>query len=406
MRVLAVCLPTSDASFGERVRRLVAQDRWDVQSRDGVAELQSVLRQSYPMATVVSRDGVSAGGVLRTVVLNVFRDGLPGASELRVRWAAAVYDLSGAVAYRTAARILGEGSAAESVVEQAFREVRPRDPDGLSVEAGGAAVEAASLRIANDARAARDAGPGDETSVEPTTTTAPAEASLRKGTVRRKLTERALTTLPSSQRQTLELALAEDLKVSEVAERLQTTSAAVHRHLREALLAVDEGVPPTAATTLARWRQAQRSWAELPDGDPSRAARGLEVAHAWLDYQTASGSVPREVVVLVTDADRRFVTTSGNAGQMLGRPSVVGLRIDDVTAEYARPLLPDLWAVFDETGGMQGEYDCARPTGAPVRVPFRGVWGRPLPDLQVGFLQPPVPTPIALTAPEPGGRSQ
>ena len=352
------------------------------------------------MAAVLGRDGVSAGGVLRTVVLEVFRDGLPGASDLRVRWTAAVYDLSGAVAYRSAVRILGEGSAAESVVEQAFREVRLSDPDGMSVEAGGAAVEAAAVRISNEAGTARDADPRDETAAEPAPSTALTGASLRNGTVRRKLTERALATLLASERETLELVLGEDLKVTEAAERLQTTPAVVNGHLRDALVAVDKGVPPTTATTLARWRHAQRAWAEVPEGDPSRTARGLDVAHAWLDYQTASGSVPRETVVLVTDLERRFVTTSGNAGGILGRPSLVGLRIDDVTADYVRPLLPDLWTVFDETGGMQGEYDCARPTGAPVRIPFRGVWGRPLPELQVGFLQPPVPTAIALTGPE------
>jgi hypothetical protein len=117
------------------------------------------------------------------------------------------------------------------------------------------------------------------------------------------------------------------------------------------------------------------------------------VAHAWLDFQTVSGGVRPETVVLVTDSKRRFVATSGNAAQAFARPSVAGLRIDDITASHARPLLDELWNLFDAAGGMHGEYDCERPGMAPVRFPFRGVWGRPVPELQVGYLRPPVSAP-------------
>ena len=112
------------------------------------------------------------------------------------------------------------------------------------------------------------------------------------------------------------------------------------------------------------------------------------MAHAWLDFQVASGAIPPRIVVLVTDISRRFVTASANAGQTLARPSMIGLRIDDITAGYARPLVPELWTLFDANGSMAGDYDCDRPGQAPLRVPFHGVWGRPLPDLQVGYLQP------------------
>ncbi len=397
-RVLAVCLPASDAGFGERVRHVVAQDRWDLDSPEGLALMQAVLRGTYPMATVLSH-GVASGGRQRTVAVDVYRDGHPGAAALAMRWAEAVFDRSGASAYRLAARILGEGTAAEWAVEQAFRDLRRWHPVDMSVEAGGTAIETAAIRMATDAQAAGHAEPSEGITTAAVAEPPLAETSFRRGSVRRVLSGRALARLLSSQREALELSVLEDLKVRQIAERMQTTTSVVHRHLNDALLAVGSGDPPSAAMTLARWREAQRGWAGLPAGHPARPERVLAAAHAWLDYQVASRAVPAETVVLVTDAERRFVATNGTAAQSLGRPSLIGLRIDDITAAYARPLVPELWTLFDANGSMSGEYDCDRPGRPPVRTQFHGVWGRPVPDLQVGYLQPPVMIPVEAVAP-------
>ncbi|HUS20439.1 MAG TPA: hypothetical protein VMZ66_00325 [Aeromicrobium sp.] len=385
-RVLAACLPASDAEFGERVRRVIAQDRWDLDSPEGAGLMQAFLRQSYPMAAVVGHGGVRAGGIRRTVVLDVHRDGTPEAATRAVRWTEAVYELSGTAAYRAAARILGEGAAAELIVEHAFREICRSVVVDTSVEAGGAAVEAAALRLASEARA-EEAAPSDAMPEASAAEPLLAGASLRIGGVRRSVSGVALAGMLSSQRAALELALLEDLKVSEIAERMQTRPSVVNGHLKDALLAVGSGVTPSASTTLARWREAQRSWLQLPAGHAARPGRALDVAHAWLDFQGATNAVRSGTVVLVTDPDRRFVAATGNAGRMLARPSVIGHHIDDITAEYARPLVPELWTVFREIGSMDGDYDCDRPGLAPIRIPFHGTWGRPLPDLQVGYLQ-------------------
>lgn len=398
-----MCVPASDVGFAERVRHVVAQDRWDVDSPEGIALVEAVLRQSYPLATVHGH-GVSAAHRRRTVVLDVFRDGAPGAADPLAGWIEAVYERSAAGAYRAVCGILGEGRAAESVVEQAFCELRRSQRAGSSIEEGASSVEAVAVRLARAATGARGAAPDSAEMNNPPgqahgpDETPAAQGSLRRGSVRRVLSTAALKTLVSAQREALELALLEDLKVGEVAERMQISSSAVHRHLRDALLAVDSGVPVSTPAALERWREANRSWALLPKDDRARPSRALEVAHAWLDYQTVSGGVAAETVVLITDQQRRFVATSGNAGQAFGRPSVAGLRIDDVTAHYARPQLEDLWSLFDAVGGMQGEYDCERPAMAPVRFPFRGVWGRPVPELQVGYLRPPVPVVVADSA--------
>lgn len=387
--ILAVSFPKSDIGFRERVQQVVAREQGAVDSVAGVARMQAVLRANYPSATVASH-GVSTGNLRRTIALDVYRDGPPGAATLLAAWTEAVYDRGGASAYRAAVRVLGEGSAAESVVEGAFQEVLTWASADVSVEEGVAAVKAAASRRANEVAAAElcppTPGPDADTVARP----ALAATSFGIAGARRSLGGPAVGSLLSIQREALELSVLEDLKVSEIAERMRTTAAAVHSIFRDALLAVGSGVRPSAATTLGRWREAERGWAELPQHHPARPERSAAVAHAWLDYQVASRAVAPETIVLVTDTERRFIAASANAGQTLGRPSVVGLRIDDVTAAYAKPLVPELWTLFDTNGGMQGEYDCDRPNQLPIRTEFRGVWGRPLPDLAVGYLQPPL----------------
>jgi len=387
-RVLAVCHPASDAGFGERIRQVIAQDRGDLGSPGSIALIQAVLRERYATATIVSHDGVWSGGVRRTVVLDVYRDGDPGAVDGALRWVQAVYDANAATAYRHVARILGEGAMAERVVEQAFREIRGVADNGTSIAGAGAAMETAAIRLANQARGANDAAPSGLVMVDPAPRAALAETSIRKGGARRALSGKALDCLLSRQREALELSVLEDLKVVAIADRMQTTPTEVLGHLRDALLAVSDGVPPSEETTLARLREAQRGWAALPTAHPARPARSRAVAHAWLDFQAASHSIPVDTVVLVTDVDRRFVTASRNAAAMLGRPSVVGMHIDDVTAAYARPLVSELWSLFDANGSMAGDYDCDHPRQTTIRIPFRGIWGLPIPDLQVGYLHP------------------
>lgn len=396
-RVLAACNPKSDAGFAERVRRVVAQDQWDLGSPEGIALVQAVLRQSYPMAAVLSRGGMWSGGVRRTLVLDVFRDGSPEGADLAGKWTRAVYDHSGPTAYRAAARILGEGRGSEEVVEEAFRDVLRFARAGLSVEAAGLQIQADAVALATRAEAARATALTEGALVDPPAIPELATTSISRGPVRRSLRGDALSCLLSSQRAALELSVLEDLKVSAIAERMQTTPSVVHRELGDALRAVDAGERPSVAMTLGRWREAEQRWAQVPETSHGRPAQGAAVAHAWLDFQVASDAIPPRTAILVTDTSRRFVTTSANAGSMMGRPSMIGLRIDDIAADYAQPLVPELWNVFDANGSMSGDYDCDRPGQAPIRVSFIAVWGRPLPDLQVGYLQAAKSEPLVVT---------
>ncbi len=385
-RVVAVCQPTSDAGFGERVRHVVAQDRWDLDSPEGIALMQAILRETYPMATVVGHDGVWSGGQRRTVIVDVWRDGLTTDVDSVTRWANAVYDQGAGAAYRAALRIVGDTGTAAAILEDAFREVIRQEPRPSSVEDAVRHFEASVVRLAN---AIRGSTPTQDQRPERLADPALTGSTLRLGAARAPLSRDAVDSLLSRQREALELAVVEDLKVPAIADRLRTTPSVVHTLLKEALEAVRSGSRPSRATALARWREAQRAWGQLPSGHRERQQGALTVAHTWLDYQVASGAIPPRTVVLVTDADRRFVATSANAAQTFGRASMIGPYIDDVTPGYARPMVQELWDLFDSSGSMHGDYDCDRPGQSPIRIPFRGIWGRPIPDLQVGYLQAP-----------------
>lgn len=353
-RVLAVCTPDTDQTFGEHVRGVVADDRFDLRSPEGVALIEALLRKSYPMATVLPKDIGVAGGWHATLVVEVDRDGLG-----RGAWREAVEDRSGGAAVELAMGILDDGVAASAIVEQALDEVTSSPVSSLSVDAGGTAMEAATQRLAIDARAARGL-----------------------------VGDAAMSGLRPDQREALELSIFEDLDIHAIAIRMQSSPEVVQGLLRDAAAAIGSGVVPSAPAILGRWRDAVRSWEALPEEHPDRVVHSISVAHAWLEYQAATGAIPADEFVLITDASRRFVAVSANAAPMLGRTSLVGKRIDDITAPSARPSLPETWATFLAEGSMAGDYACERPGMVPLRVTFRGYAGRPLPDLQVAYLRP------------------
>ena len=83
-RVLPICFPASDVIFGERVRRVIAHNRWDLQSPEGIALMQAVLRRSYPMATVLREVQTLDGGWQPTRIVAVHRDGRRGSIRANV----------------------------------------------------------------------------------------------------------------------------------------------------------------------------------------------------------------------------------------------------------------------------------------------------------------------------------
>lgn len=349
--------------------------------------MEAVLRATYPLATVAEHDGFWTGQQRRAVVVEVDRDGLvrqPAMDRLD-----RLYAHSGPAAYRAAADVVGDGARAEDIVAAAFSEVRGTLQDGWSIDRVGAAVVTAARSLAQEASGTVPSATGADGGAATTPSPWAGTSIVRRG-ARVALTGPAVHRLLSSQREVLELAVLEDLKVGAIAERTRTTRTQVHHQLRDGILALRSDSRPSAADTLRRWRAEEAARAKLSPEDPTRPAQTAAVAHAWLDYQIATDAIRSGTVVLITDTDRRFVATNAGAGDLMGRGSVVGLHIDEVTASYARPLVPELWGIFDANGEMHGDYDCDRPGLDPIRVPFQGVWGRPAPDLQVGLLGAPV----------------
>ena len=82
-RVLPICFPASDVIFGERVRRVIARSRWDLQSPEGIALMQAVLRKNYPLATVLPEIRTLDGAWQPIRVVAVHRDGRQGRSDQR-----------------------------------------------------------------------------------------------------------------------------------------------------------------------------------------------------------------------------------------------------------------------------------------------------------------------------------
>ncbi len=308
-RVLAVCFPVADLSFGERVRRFVEQDRWDLASPTGIALMQALLRESYPLATVRPETRRLDGGWHPAVVLDVYRDGTP---------------------------------------------------------------------VAAGSRAASSAVPGWRRKTGQGTTPGGLEGSRPAATAR----------LRPALREAMELAGFEGLALGEIAERMQTTAAVVDRLLEGASASTASGVMRSVAMVLADWRAAVRSWEQLQADSPERLAHAIDVAHVWLEYQVVTGAIAPEDIVLVTDSHRRYVAVSANAALLLGRTSLVGLRVEDVSVASDRPLVPGRWATFLAAGSTEGEYECDRPGQAPIRVSFRAFSDRPLPGLQVSYLRP------------------
>jgi hypothetical protein len=75
-RLVATTYPLSDVPFARRVRETLAEHAWDLESEEGVALLEALLRVSYPVATIVSTSAVAPyGGIVVAQLLEIHRDG-------------------------------------------------------------------------------------------------------------------------------------------------------------------------------------------------------------------------------------------------------------------------------------------------------------------------------------------
>lgn len=103
----------------------------------------------------------------------------------------------------------------------------------------------------------------------------------------------------------------------------------------------------------------------------------------WPTQAASSGDGPEEIVLIV-DANRRYVAATDNAKSLFGRDPV-GLCIDDVTPRPANEL-QSAWSAFTSQRSMEGEYDVLGAAGRLVHVRFRALADVPLPGFFVSHL--------------------
>ncbi len=364
-RVVAICTPPTDIGFGEHVRAIIAGGRFDLDGPEGVALMQALLRESFPRAIVQPGLVRSSAGAAAPHTLHVHRDGstaVPGSAVTQVGTA---YDRFGPEAYRTAVQVSGDAAAAEAIVEQVFTATLSAMWADMPVEHAGPAVLGEVRRLSHAARRSAESehqpvplsadGPGVE----------------------------AMTWLRPAQRVALELATIEGLPVRDIAERMQRPVSVVNQMLTDALHSVKARVARPLAAIVEDWRTEQRAWDALPDGHPGRLERSLAVAEAWLEYQAETDAILPDEAILIVDRDRRYIAVTPNAARMFGRRSVVGLYVEDLTAENVRADTPDVWAEFVADGSSTGEYYGDRPGQPPFRLHFTAFADRPLPGLFV-----------------------
>ncbi|CAN5580874.1 hypothetical protein BH20CHL7_BH20CHL7_06460 [soil metagenome] len=335
--------------------------------------MQALLRQSFPQSTVQPTLVRSSAGALMTHTVNVHRDGLaavPGSAVpgLALTHVGSAYERFGPLAYQTAIQVSGDAAAAEAIVEQVFTASRSTMWAAMAVEHVGPAILGEVRRLSHAAR--RSAA-----SSRPTVPLSADGPGME-----------AMTWLRPAQRVALELAYIEGLPVRAVAERMQRPVSGVNQLLADALHSVKEPVARPIKRILSDWRAERRAWDALPDGHPGRLERSLAVAEAWLEYQAGADAILPEEAVLIVDRDRRYIAVTPNAARMFGRRSVVGLYVDDLTAENVRAGTPDVWATFVADGSLAGEYYGDRPAQPPIRLHYRAFADRPLPGLFVSHV--------------------
>ncbi len=144
------------------------------------------------------------------------------------------------------------------------------------------------------------------------------------------------------------------------------------------------------AAALARWRKAERHASALQADDPDRPDAIMACIDAWLDYQAVAEVIGPREIVLVTDADRRYVRATANAAAELGFDPV-GQRIDDLVPTDEVPA-DELWPQFVAAGRMDGTYSLKVAQGKVVPIRYHAIADVPFPGFYASRIRLLAPT--------------
>lgn len=146
--VEAICVPASDVTFGDRVRGLIRNEHWDLQSPEGIGLMQTLLRGSYPNATVLPREMERSETLAAPIMLEVLRDGGRTMTEMADAWLSLVRERNYADLYDMAAGLIADPLDASDVVERAFLSVAATTSPSVDTESVGPALRMAVAQFA------------------------------------------------------------------------------------------------------------------------------------------------------------------------------------------------------------------------------------------------------------------
>jgi PAS domain S-box-containing protein len=469
--IVTVTHPPSDRGFARHVHETLGNADWALDSPAGLALLQSLLRTSYPLASVVAQEQPSLHGNRGPDArVMVFRDGVAAADAESLGWLGATFDQHGAAAYRLALEIVHHRNDAESVVERAFQDLSsqrtvPAGPDRLEAFLGervrSLAASVLEARTAQEARIwARDLGAGPGGAEAGTADPGREDAGRFAGRFAR--AQETLAAMPVVQRTALELARSEGLTRGAIAGRLGLDVTQVTALLTAAMYSVRLGVPrpvvhsatdgPRAtarsgspvAAALEAWRLVDRALARLGQDDPAYAkavgdversrsqfhdavarmqalwadgnrvtpsslaaasrkqddAQGrasavpsgsaLTVVRAWVKDEERRTEGDRHQVIVVTDAERRYVAVTTNIQTLLGyQPEeVLGRRVEDLAAPALVEATPTLWDRFVAAAHDAMTFALLAKDGRIVPVRYDATADYPVPGFHTSRLWP------------------
>jgi len=305
MDVGATTFPASDASFAAYVRQVLGARRWDLQSPEGRALLQALLRHSYPVATVIAREQLVPDGRLAlATVVAVYRDGFAVSPGDAPRWMSEVFERYGSEAYGLALAVLRDPAAADAALEDALLSTvrrdwlaRDRDAAGFSLLYAVRQRATGMLRHRNQVDPSWDTG--EPSTVEVAGDLPGREAGLGPGTAR------ARHALSPDLRVVFDLSYMEGLAPDATGLRLGIDPGQVVDRLDDALkmlvtaLANELAGQPDASAgemprealpvhaALARWREAELRVARAQTGGPEHNAAAEERDSARANYWAA-----------------------------------------------------------------------------------------------------------------------
>lgn len=148
---------------------------------------------------------------------------------------------------------------------------------------------------------------------------------------------------------------------------------------------------PTSALAalLAAWREADRKWERQGSTEEVHAA-ALEVAGAYVDYQSAALPVDSGEFIMVADGDQGYVAVTSGVTRVLGYApeDLVGRRIEDIAAPELRDETPERWNAFLVDGRQDGRFRLRASDGRLVWLRYQARAHYPVAGFHLSRLWP------------------